>query len=715
MMIAMVFAHVWGILELAVLASLTRTIRVRTALAALAAGLYACPLIAILLQTSWTRLAARLTGKYLFEIVGAASYTLDPFIEEFVKVLPLLILIWMIPSVRRQWSTADCVLIGAASGAGFGMAENLFRLSGAMDRVTPVSGGWEIIQVFSVSSPTVPSLTASLTSWLPAGIAGGNVFSSALTPDHFNVHLEWSALAGLAVALIFLVRSKLSRISGIALWLYVGADHAANNLTLSGQTGMLSSLAAPLNSLRHILCLMPAGALLIAWLLDRHRQQASQAPEFALASELSTTSRVSGILRSAMSRPPRSTLWVGSFVRMRRAFASDSACQPERAKTLRQVVLNLRDRIDRLVSGLEPSVAVDRTKLRSAYSIIRQPKVVMWLLLILPSVAWLVTGGFSQASWLQSAIKTSLGWTLVRVTSVFGLTWMGFQLLRGRRTLSHVRATLFADGAAGASLHLASGGGAFLLGIYTLILAITAGPSGRLISNFHVLEAVASAQLIGTQLAALAALAFFPPVVSSSGPLTTSAESKTPSPKPDSSSDLSQEVSDPGLLRPQGALSLERIFNEQADTAPQRPIGDITPVSQPSEATDAAGIVSDGLGLIEEAWKQAADLADNEVSPLTAGGALVDFGKEVGTHDLTPEQIVQDTAAVETQLFVKSLPILGPAATILDPILHQADLPGIGDVAGDIGRAAASDAQTELPKDEQALEDLLRLAKRGKP
>ena len=87
------------------------------------------------------------------------------------------------------------------------------------------------------------------------------------------------------------------------------------------------------------------------------------------------------------------------------------------------------------------------------------------------------------------------------------------------------------------------------------------------------------------------------------------------------------------------------------------------------------------------------------------GGALVDLAKEIGTHDLTTEQIVQDTAAVETELFVKSLPVVGTAATIVDPILHQAELPGIGDVAADIGRAAASDAQSELPKDEHALED----------
>ncbi len=700
-MIAMMFAHVWGILELTVLASLTRTIRVRTALAALAAGLYACPLIAILLQTSWTRLAARLTGKYLFEIVKAGSYTLDPFIEEVVKVLPLLILLWMIPSVRRQWSTADCILIGAASGAGFGMAENLFRLSGALDRVIPVRGGWEIIQVFSVSDPTVPSLTSSLTSWLPAGIAGENALSSALSPDRFNLHLEWSALAGFAVALIFLFRSKLSRISGIALWLYVAADHAASNLTVSGRTGTLSLLAVPLNSLRHILCLMPAIALLIAWLLDRHRQQASQAPDFALATELSSTSRVSGILRSALSRPPRSILWVGTFVRLRRAYAASSACYSERSRTLRQAVLNLRNRIDRLVSGLDPSAVIDRTTFRSIYSIIRQPKIVVWLLLILPTVTWLMITGLPQALWLQSAIKTPLGWTLIRIISVLGLMWMGLQLLRSRRILSQARATALADGPARASLRLASGAGAFLLGIYGLILAITEGPGGRLISNFHVLEAIAAAQLLGTQMTALLALGLFPPAGGGLGELTRNIESGILSGGNGSSDDLSKNAQDTGVLRPQGDLTQVGTVNENVG------------VLRPGDGPLTLETVFDGAG--NQILPKPDDLSDLnqrllhtalDSSGMAAEKIDGEFVKGLGTAggvasgflDAAEAYYDQDQAKLIQSVLTTSLPLVASEA---DPLLLAKGVAEIG------ARLAGMSSEQINAVEDQATKDAL--------
>src|SRR5229473_1367428 len=198
MILAIVFAHVWGVLELVALGTLTRTIRARTALAAIAAGLYTCSLSAILLQITWTRPFARLTGIPLFRVTTLASYTLDPFIEELVKVAPLLILIHVIPAVRRQWSTADCILIGASAGSGFGLAENLFRYSGVVSRAISVKGGWEL--PINLSAPTVPSLTTSLMSWLPNGVATENLFSfsSEISPGHYNMHLEWSALAGLA-------------------------------------------------------------------------------------------------------------------------------------------------------------------------------------------------------------------------------------------------------------------------------------------------------------------------------------------------------------------------------------------------------------------------------------------------------------------------------------------------------------------------------------
>src|SRR5260370_42613046 len=96
MIVAIVFAHVWGILQLIVLGSFARTVRVRTALTAMAAGFYACAAVAVVLELAWIRPAAWITGTPLSGIVQRASYTADPFIEEFVKLMPLAMLLLMV-------------------------------------------------------------------------------------------------------------------------------------------------------------------------------------------------------------------------------------------------------------------------------------------------------------------------------------------------------------------------------------------------------------------------------------------------------------------------------------------------------------------------------------------------------------------------------------------------------------------------------------------
>jgi len=657
MLLAIVFAHVWGVLELVALASLTRTIRARTALAALGAGLYTCSLTAILLQTGWTQLVARLASKYLFEIVQIASYTLDPFIEEFVKVLPLIVLIWMIPSVRRQWSTADCVVIGAASGAGFGLAENLFRFSGEVNKCYPVNGGWEVVKVMSVSQPTVPSLTTSLTSWLPAGVAGGNPFSSGLSPDHFNVHLEWSALAGLAVALIFLTRSNLSRVAGVILWLYVGADHAANNLTLSGRTVTLSVLAAPLNSLRGVLCLMPAVALVVAWWLDRTRQQAARAPELALATERHSTSRIFGVLQSALARPPRSILWVENLILTRRAYATNSCSQPDSAKEVQQAVIILRDRTDRLTDGLKPlAPEAHHGGAGKDRSFFRQPQFFVWLLLMLPSVAWFVVGGFPQTVWLQSALKTPAGWIVVRTFSFLSLAWMGTQLILAARRSSRVPRGALGEVAAASTLRLVAGAGAFVFGVYSLVLALTAGAAdSRVLTNFHVLEAVASAQVIGTLLTATAAVGLFPPVVPTMGAV------------PSSSGDMSQETQVPEPLRPEGELSMVKTVDEDAG------------ILRPTDGPVTVEAVFDGLGnqvfptpddysdipqrllhVALDSWGMAADQVGGLVEAIDKGADGITGSLDMADayYDGEPAKLIQ--AALDT-----SIGMAAPEATPL--------------------------------------------------
>ena len=78
--------------ELTAFSLFTRTIRLRTILASLAAGFFGCSLLAIAFQFGWTRAAARLTGAALNSMVALDSYTLGPLSEEILKLLPLMLL-----------------------------------------------------------------------------------------------------------------------------------------------------------------------------------------------------------------------------------------------------------------------------------------------------------------------------------------------------------------------------------------------------------------------------------------------------------------------------------------------------------------------------------------------------------------------------------------------------------------------------------------------
>src|SRR5262245_33669181 len=172
MIVALVFAHVWGTIQLIVLGSLARTVRIRTVFMALAVGLFTCAPLAVLLQGVSIRSAARLTGTSVVLMVSTASYTSDPFIEEIIKVAPLALLL-VIPAIRRQWSITDCVLVGAAAGSGFGLAENLYRYGASADAAHAIKTGWWLAKSL-ISPPEVPSIWVTLTSWLPPGAAAGD-------------------------------------------------------------------------------------------------------------------------------------------------------------------------------------------------------------------------------------------------------------------------------------------------------------------------------------------------------------------------------------------------------------------------------------------------------------------------------------------------------------------------------------------------------------
>jgi RsiW-degrading membrane proteinase PrsW (M82 family) len=146
--------------------SFARTTRARTVLAGMAVGLYLCAPLALLLQWAWIRPAALLAGASVHSLLPVASYTADPFIEEVIKVLPLALLL-MIPAIRRQWSVTDCVLIGAAAGSGFRLAEDIYRFGASAGQAVSNGslGGWMLPGIIGLAQATggVPPSTVALT------------------------------------------------------------------------------------------------------------------------------------------------------------------------------------------------------------------------------------------------------------------------------------------------------------------------------------------------------------------------------------------------------------------------------------------------------------------------------------------------------------------------------------------------------------------------
>src|SRR6266545_1897984 len=242
MILLMVLAQLYGVLQFALLGWAARTVRLRVLLLAVLGGLYAAAPVAVLLQVAWTRAFAAVSGEPLFEVTSRASYTVDPFIEECVKIAPLLLLWLVLRSVRRQWGATDFVLTGAALGAGFGLAEDLLRYADQAGRAIHLAtGGW-VIPV-GLSAPTVPGVRQMLTSWLPAGVGSGGLLGGG-PADAIDVHLVWSCVAGLGLALALRGGWRRAWLVGLGLVALAGADHAAFN-TQGIAGGLARALAAP--------------------------------------------------------------------------------------------------------------------------------------------------------------------------------------------------------------------------------------------------------------------------------------------------------------------------------------------------------------------------------------------------------------------------------------------------------------------------------------
>jgi protease prsW family protein len=510
----MLAAGCWGVLQLAVLSLGTRTVRSGTLLLAMAAGAYACGVTAVLAELAYTRLVHQLTGQPLQQVVETAGYTVDPVIEELVKLIPLVLVAVIVGRVRAQWGLTDFLLLGAAVGAGFGLFEALLRFSGRARQAFPDGDGGFFLPT-SLYPPHIRSLVHTATSWLPPpietlDILGGN------TPD-LNLHLVWTALAGLGIGLVVRLRGG-RRWLGLLPLAYASLDHAANNYAItadpSGATGALLGGMAVLRSGLPALLLL---ALVATTVLDRLvlRRVRGSHPDLLLADERTGSRSVVALGRFARVALPATGLVALRFALTRRSVRYATAADRAGRRPA------LADDVGVLAAAID--AARDPARWRTARQEVSGTRPPVWrrwpglvaLVLAVPLVAYFVVGAVPQTAGLQQAMQSPpIVWTLA-VLTLAAAVYAAVQVSRLARTVPEQLTLAWGEELLRSGLRLLVGVCAVTATVAVFGRLVLGGlrPDATVVVNYHALDAVAQAYLLVALLMLAVALmvVLFPP------------------------------------------------------------------------------------------------------------------------------------------------------------------------------------------------------------
>lgn len=500
--VLMAFAACYGVLQLALLGWGTRSVRVLTLVLAIGVGFYGCGMTAVLLQLAYTRTLSALTGQQLYGVVTVAAYTIDPLIEEIVKVGPLLV-IGMWARLRRAWRLTDYLLLGAAFGAGFGLLEAVFRMSAHAGKAIDTRNGYLIPRGFR--NILIPDVGTTLGSWLPAPVAGQSVG----IPETLGVspHLTWSALAGLGIGLLLRGRG-LARLAAPIFLVLAWADHAAMNydFPLSEDDSLGAALLAPFAAAQPVRGLWPLLALGFAVWSDARVLRAGKAAhrDLLLPGERPTGWSGSATLSRWCTMHPPWTVLRYALLRRTALFTGASGETFALATQTRDRLAQARPGQAWLRGPAQPGKS-GRLK--------RYWPLLVWAILTLPPFVYFLLGTTPGIT----GVQTVLGWTgllpLLIVLFLAGLALITWHIITGLRMLPAALRGADSEIAARIQFRIASGAGALMLGIVSLT-AFTTGTrlDQRVISNVHVLDAISSLLLYGGIALLLAGLVLFPPV-----------------------------------------------------------------------------------------------------------------------------------------------------------------------------------------------------------
>ncbi|MFD0433528.1 PrsW family intramembrane metalloprotease [Streptomyces chartreusis] len=506
----MAVAALWGVLQLFAISWPTRSVRLSTVLLALAVGVYGCGVATALVQLAYTRIHAEQSGRSLVSVVNTTGYTVAPWVEELLKVTPLL-LAGLSPRVRRQWGLTDFVVVGAALGAGFGLLEAVLRFGLDADRAIPRGEGWIVPD--SLSPPYVPGPGQVLTAWLPAPFSqldlGGPPATETFT------HLVFTALAGFGVGLLWRARGWVRVLSVLPIAAAV-VHHTVNNYAVQEHSGAAKDWLESLNGAAWaapLLCL----AVAMAAALRRLPRGKAAVPDVLLASERTDGDSAGALLRYAAWRLPWSLLIVLRYVRLRRCllYAVGSA-PPESTAELHGVVVGITARMD-ASDNAAAWRSLDIRAWLKATRVVRRSRG-RWLVLIpcvlmLPSLLFLGVGSFTSTAGLQEFFSTGGGPTILMGFAMAALAWIAYQLVTLLRTWRLVSTQPVGEVLAAHRFRLATALGAGTTGTLLLWRALgAAGPDGATIRTLHLLDALNTfLAYLGFALILLSLLALFPP------------------------------------------------------------------------------------------------------------------------------------------------------------------------------------------------------------
>ncbi|MEU8698543.1 PrsW family glutamic-type intramembrane protease [Streptomyces sp. NPDC048680] len=479
-------------------------------LLAVAVGVYGCGVATALLQLAYTRLYADQSGQPLSEVVGTSSYTVAPWVEELVKVSPLL-LAGLYAKVRRQWGLTDFVVLGAGLGAGFGLLEAVLRYGLDASRAIPREGGGWVIPD-SLFPPYIPGLKQVFAAWLP-GPTGQSSIVGAQAAETFS-HLVWTALAGLGVGLLWRTRGWV-RVLAVVPVAAASAHHAVNNYAAEKSTEQAERW---LETLDEKAWAVPLVCLAIAMTIDLHQLHRGKrtVPGVLLATERTDGDTAAAMLRYASWHPRWTLLIALRYIRLRRSLLYATALSPPReTEPLRRAVARITAQMD----ATDGQGAWRPDEIRARLRAVRAgASARRWLLLIpcvlmLPGLLFLGVGSFKSTAGLQEYFTTGDGPKILMGFGIAALAWIAWQLITLLRTWQPTSVQPHGEPLAAHRFRIATALGGATTGVLLLYRGLgDVGPDGKAVPALHLLDALDNFLVyLGFALLLLSLLALFPP------------------------------------------------------------------------------------------------------------------------------------------------------------------------------------------------------------